>query len=64
MAQGQAPGREQARSRLGRGPSRDLPDEHDQVEGGSMTSFTNTKGGAENHFPDAAKMVQHDDPTH
>ena len=29
-----------------------------------MTSFTNTKGGAENHFPDAAKMVQHDDPTH
>ena len=23
-----------------------------------MTSFTNTKGGAENHFPDAAKMVQ------
>ena len=22
-----------------------------------MTSFTNTKGGAENHFPDAAKMV-------
>ncbi len=36
MAQGQAPGREQTRSRLGRGPSRDLPDEHDQVEGGSM----------------------------
>ena len=36
MAQSQAPGREQARSRLGRGPSRDLPDEYDQVEGGRM----------------------------
>ena len=38
MAQGQAPGREQTRSRLGRGPRRDLPDEYDQVEGGRMTT--------------------------
>lgn len=38
MAQGQAPGREQTRSRLGRGPRRDLPDEYDQVEGGSMSN--------------------------